>query len=66
MKSGSQKKPLEAMENGSEKELKEAFRKHRHRCNYDFEYVCAKELVIDRKGGDSPVPFIFNRSQKYV
>jgi hypothetical protein len=77
-KSGGKKDPSKATGNGSEKgvpgkvnpgsekELLEAFRRHRHRCSNDFEYFCAKELVIDRKGGGSPVPFVLNRSQKYV
>jgi hypothetical protein len=44
----------------------EAFGRHRHRCGYDFEYFCREELLIDRKGGGCPVPFVLNRAQKYV
>ncbi|MDR1528474.1 MAG: hypothetical protein LBS22_02720, partial [Puniceicoccales bacterium] len=43
-----------------------AFAQHRQRCSYDFPYFCGKELVIDRKGGGAPVPFVFNRAQEYV
>ncbi|MDR2603565.1 MAG: hypothetical protein LBC11_03335 [Puniceicoccales bacterium] len=50
----------------SEKELLEAFGKHKQRCNHDFPYFCAKELVIDRKEGGSPAPLVFNRTQEYV
>ncbi|MDR2628495.1 MAG: hypothetical protein LBC30_00645 [Puniceicoccales bacterium] len=50
----------------SEKELLEAFSRHKQRCSYDFPYFCAKELVIDRKGGGAPAPFVFNRAQEYV
>jgi hypothetical protein len=51
---------------GTEKELLEAFGKHKQRCSHDFEYFCSKELLVDRKGGGNPVPFLFNRAQKYV
>jgi hypothetical protein len=61
-------KPINVMGKvmGNEKELLEAFGKHKQRCSQDFEYFCSKELVVDRKGGGTPVPFLFNRAQKYV
>jgi hypothetical protein len=48
------------------KGLLEAFGRHKQRCSHDFEYFCSKELVIDRKGGGSPAPLVFNHAQKYV
>ncbi|MDR0742510.1 MAG: hypothetical protein LBE98_03535 [Puniceicoccales bacterium] len=51
---------------GNEAELLEAFGRHKRRCSQDFEYFCAHELLVDRKGGGDPVPFHFNRAQKYV
>jgi hypothetical protein len=59
---------MNAMESriGNEQELLETFGKHKHRCSHDFEYLCSKELLVDRKGAGSPVPFLFNRAQKHV
>jgi hypothetical protein len=51
---------------GNEQELLEAFGRHRQRCSQDFEYFCVHELLIDGKGGGSPIPFVWNRAQKYV